>query len=61
MNKIKNHFDEEAKDFDRIIQELIPYYAEMIDGMVSAIHHQRADPINVLDLCGELDVVVYHD
>jgi tRNA (cmo5U34)-methyltransferase len=53
MDKVKKHFEEEAKDFDRIIRELIPYYAEMIDGMVAAIPHQRTDLINVIDLgCG---------
>jgi tRNA (cmo5U34)-methyltransferase len=53
MDKVKKHIEGEAKDFDRIIKELIPYYAEMIDGMVAAIPHQRTDLINVIDLgCG---------
>lgn len=53
VDKVKKHFEEEAKDFDRIIEELIPYYIEMIDGMVGAIPHLRTDPINVIDLgCG---------
>lgn len=53
MEKVKKHFEEEAKEFDRIIRELIPYYEEMIDGMVAAIPHQRTDSINVIDLgCG---------
>lgn len=53
MDKVKKHFEEEAKEFDKIIRELIPYYEEMIDGMVAAIPHQRNDKINVIDLgCG---------
>jgi tRNA (cmo5U34)-methyltransferase len=52
-NKVKKHFEEEAKDFDKIIQELIPHYSEMINGMVAAIPHKRTDIINVIDLgCG---------
>jgi tRNA (cmo5U34)-methyltransferase len=53
MKTVKKHFEEEAKDFDNIIRKLIPYYAEMIDGMVVAIPHGRTDYINVIDLgCG---------
>ncbi len=53
MEVIKKHFEEEAKEFDKIILRLIPYYSEMIDGMVSAIPLQRSSAINVIDLgCG---------
>lgn len=53
MEAIKEHFEEEAKGFDKIIQKLIPYYVEMIDGMVEAIPYQKTDSINIIDLgCG---------
>lgn len=53
MDNVKKHFEEEARGFDTIIRKLIPYYEEMIDGMVAAIPHQRTDSINVIDLgCG---------
>ncbi len=37
MEAVKKHFEEEAKEFDKIILRLVPYYSEMIDGIVSAI------------------------
>ena len=53
MDQIKQHFDEEAQKFDRIIQQLIPYYGEMLQALISAIPFERDSPIRVLDLgCG---------
>lgn len=53
MEVVKKHFEEEAREFDKIILRLIPYYSEMIDGMVSAIPFSRSNAINVIDLgCG---------
>jgi len=53
MEAVKKHFEEEVREFDKIILRLIPYYSEMINGMVSAIPHQRSSVINVIDLgCG---------
>jgi tRNA (cmo5U34)-methyltransferase len=53
MNQIKQHFEEEAQKFDRIIQQLIPYYEEMLQALISAIPFDKDSPIQVLDLgCG---------
>lgn len=53
MEAVKKHFEEEASEFDKIILRLIPYYPEMIDGMVLAIPFPRSSAINVIDLgCG---------
>ena len=53
MEKIKEHFENEAKEFDDIILRLIPHYMEMIDGMVAAMPFDSADKISVIDLgCG---------
>ncbi|MGM0508647.1 MAG: class I SAM-dependent methyltransferase, partial [Fusobacteriota bacterium] len=53
MDAIKDHFQEEAKEFDEIIQRLIPYYDEMIEALVSAIPFEKDRPIEVIDLgCG---------
>jgi len=53
MDAVKAHFEKEAKEFDQIILKLIPYYPEMIDGLVSAIPHQRSRELNIIDLgCG---------
>lgn len=53
MNQIKQHFEEEAHKFDRIIQQLIPYYDQMLEALVSAIPFEAEYPIRVLDVgCG---------
>lgn len=53
MDRIKQHFEEEAKEFDQIILRLIPFYEEMINALVLAIPFKKASPIKVIDLgCG---------
>ncbi len=52
MDKVKDHFEEEAREFDRIILTLIPHYAAMIQALVEAIPRRTA-PLRVIDLgCG---------
>jgi tRNA (cmo5U34)-methyltransferase len=51
--RIKAHFEEEAKEFDIIIQKLIPGYNEMIDALVSIISFSKEDSFSLIDLgCG---------
>jgi tRNA (cmo5U34)-methyltransferase len=53
MDKIKQHFEEEARDFDRIILTLIPDYPQMVGAIVAAIPFEREAPVSVIDLgCG---------
>jgi tRNA (cmo5U34)-methyltransferase len=53
LDKVKEHFDEEAEVFDKTILKLIPFYNDMIGAMVSAIPFKNSKPIKVLDLgCG---------
>ena len=53
MDRIKRHFDEEAREYDGIILNLIPYYPQMLDALVSAIPFDATEPIRVIDLgCG---------
>ena len=53
MDAIKQHFEHEAVDFDRIIVELIPYYSDMVRALVSAIPFDCNAQIRVADLgCG---------
>lgn len=53
IETIKNHFDEEAAEFDELILKLIPYYTEMTDALVLAIPFKKNDQIYVMDLgCG---------
>jgi tRNA (cmo5U34)-methyltransferase len=60
MDQIKQHFEEEAHKFDRIIQQLIPYYEEMLQALISAIPFDNDYPIRVLDLgCGTGTVAQY--
>jgi tRNA (cmo5U34)-methyltransferase len=52
-NTIKDHFEREAQDFDRIIVELIPHYQEMVRALVKAMPFDGARPVQVMDAgCG---------
>jgi tRNA (cmo5U34)-methyltransferase len=53
MDKIKAHFESEAKEFDDIIIKIIPYYDRMICALIDAIHFDKDATISVIDLgCG---------
>jgi len=53
MKNIKTHFEQEAAEFDGIIQKLIPYYNQMLDALVSVIPFPESRAIHVIDLgCG---------
>jgi tRNA (cmo5U34)-methyltransferase len=50
LEKVKNHFEAEAKEFDGLILKLIPYYHDMINALVTALPFKNLKPIKVLDL-----------
>ncbi len=53
MNTIKEHFEEEAKEFDKVVLNLIPFYKDMIQAMLSAIPFNKEESIKVIDIgCG---------
>ena len=53
MENVKNHFEEEAKEFDSLILKLIPYYEEMITSLTLTIPFNTQETIKILDLgCG---------
>jgi tRNA (cmo5U34)-methyltransferase len=53
IETVKNHFENEAKEFDEIILKLIPHYTEMIEALVLSIPFGKDEQINVIDLgCG---------
>ena len=53
MRTIKQHFEDEAKDFDRLILTLIPHYAQMVEALIAAIPFDGAAPLRAIDLgCG---------
>ena len=53
MDIVKQHFEEEAAEYDQIILRLIPYYPEMIKALLAAIPFDKSTPIAVIDLgCG---------
>ncbi|MDR0306448.1 MAG: methyltransferase domain-containing protein [Chitinispirillales bacterium] len=53
INRIKNHFEEEAEEYDIIIQKLIPYYNQMVDALVSVIPFSEESVFSTIDLgCG---------
>jgi tRNA (cmo5U34)-methyltransferase len=53
MDIVKQHFEEEAAEFDQIILRLIPHYPEMVRALLTAIPFDKSRRINVIDLgCG---------
>jgi len=50
LDKIKKHFEEEAKEFDEIIHKLIPFYQEMLEALLLAVPHPGKEKIRVADL-----------
>jgi len=51
--RIWAHFEGEAKEFDIIIQKLIPGYNEMIDALVSILPFSKESEFSLMDLgCG---------
>jgi tRNA (cmo5U34)-methyltransferase len=53
VENIKQHFEEEAQEFDAIIRRLIPNYEQMVDALVTALPFNQSQPIRVVDLgCG---------
>lgn len=59
MDSVREHFEQEASEFDAIIVKLIPDYVQMVDALVSALPFQTSEQIAVADLgCGTGTVVV---
>jgi len=53
VEKVKNHFEEESREYDNLILKLIPRYKEMITSLIASIPFDSSKPIKVLDLgCG---------
>ena len=53
IDRIKAHFEEEAKTFDTVIRKIIPRYNEMVDVLISVIPFARDSRFSVIDLgCG---------
>jgi len=50
LDKIKKHFEEEAKEFDGVIVKLIPFYGEMLEALILAVPHPGKEKIRVVDL-----------
>lgn len=52
-NRIKNHFEEEAKQYDGIIRTLIPGYEMMVGVLVSILPFEEQQAFSMIDLgCG---------
>jgi len=52
-DRVREHFEQEAREFDELILRLIPRYDEMLDALIAAIPFPLDHPIRVIDLgCG---------
>ncbi len=50
---VKNHFEQEAHEFDELITNLIPYYRQMVESIVSTLPFEASADIDIIDLgCG---------
>jgi len=53
MNEVKQHFESEALDFDRLILTLIPEYAQMLEALIAALPFESTMAIRAIDFgCG---------
>lgn len=53
VESIKQHFEGEAEEFDRIIVALIPDYSRMVEALIAALPFDSCASIKVIDLgCG---------
>ena len=53
IDRVKKHFQDEAATFDARVVKSVPFYADMLEAMVSSMPFQRSDIRKVLDLgCG---------
>ena len=53
LDRVRAHFEQEAREFDELILRLIPRYDEMLNALVAAIPFPPGAPIRVIDLgCG---------
>ncbi|MCE5213610.1 MAG: class I SAM-dependent methyltransferase [Methanobacterium sp.] len=50
LKNVKDHFEEEAKEYDELILKLIPKYDEMIKSLIISIPFEDSKEIKVLDL-----------
>jgi len=52
-DRVREHFEQEAREFDELIQRLIPRYDEMLEALIAAIPFPADRAIRVIDLgCG---------
>jgi tRNA (cmo5U34)-methyltransferase len=53
MEKVRNHFEEEAGQYDGIIKNLIPHYSQMVEALVKALNFDPSEIFELIDLgCG---------
>jgi len=53
MDEIREHFEKEAREFDRNFFKVAPYYKEAIGALISALSFKETEKIKVVDLgCG---------
>jgi tRNA (cmo5U34)-methyltransferase len=59
MDKVKQHFEEEAPDFDRTVLTLILDHPRMVEAPAATIPFRRAEPARIIDLgCGTVALAI---
>jgi len=59
LDKVRNHFEEEAFEYDELIPRIIPKYIEQNDVMLTLIPFDRSKEIRVLDLGAGTGILSY--
>jgi tRNA (cmo5U34)-methyltransferase len=53
IDRVKKHFQDEADTFDARVVKSVPFYADMLEALVSALPFKRMEARKILDLgCG---------
>ncbi len=50
MKHVKDHFEEEAQEFDELIVKLVPDYQGMVDSLIRSIPFESSKSMEVLDI-----------
>ena len=59
LNKVKSHFDGEADIFDSHVIKAVPYYAQMLDALISSITFEKGRVFSAVDIGSGTGTLAY--